>query len=372
MATPAAHLIERAAERLRAASGLIDAPPERIVLPDVPAHRAPRPAHVFQDDPVRVAEPVALQAPADTAVAYAKPAAAETAPADTAPILMPPAATAPAGASQAEVSRDGVLQGTPAVRTGVATSGTTVEPAAPRFLDISTLERTGLVVGRKARSRISEEFRIAVGHVLRTLQTSYTAGHGAANLILVTSSRPGEGKSFTALNLAGCIAQQDQRDVLLVDIDAKQRPITYELGLSDAPGLLDLVRDPSLRIEDVIVPTAIASLSVLPIGARLTSNAEMPLSRPITAVVERLARRFANKVIILDAPPCLSASDPSALAPLVGQTVMVVEAERTQRNELEAALEMIRVCPTITLLLNKIQLTTSYTFGAYHYFGTYS
>jgi receptor protein-tyrosine kinase len=267
---------------------------------------------------------------------------------------------------------DAPHDGNPATANEAAAWAPDPDSSTRRMLDIPTLERGGLVIGRKSRTRISEEFRIAMGHILRTLQEAYTAGSGSANLIMVTSARPGEGKSFTALNLAGSLAQQSQREVLLIDVDAKQRPMTYELGLTDASGLLDLVANPSLKVEDLLVRTAIPNLSFLPIGSRLPDNSEMLASRPVSAVVERLGRRFANRLIIIDAPPCLSTSDPSGLAPIVGQTLMVVEAERTQRNELEAALDLIRVCPKITLLLNKIQLTTSYTFGAYHYFGTYS
>ena len=51
---------------------------------------------------------------------------------------------------------------------------------------------------------------------------------------------------------------------------------------------------------------------------------------------------------------------------------MVIEAERTQRSEVEAALDLVRVCPTITMLLNKVRLTTSHTFGAYDYYGSYT
>jgi len=51
---------------------------------------------------------------------------------------------------------------------------------------------------------------------------------------------------------------------------------------------------------------------------------------------------------------------------------MVVEAERTQRNEVEAAIDLVKLCPKITLLLNKIQTTSSNTFGAYDYYGSYS
>jgi len=74
-------------------------------------------------------------------------------------------------------------------------------------------------------------------------------------------------------------------------------------------------------------------------------------------------------MIILDTAPCLSTSDPSTLAPLVAAIVLVVEAERTQRTEVEAAVDLVRVCPNVTLMLNKARMTTSHTFGAYYYFG---
>jgi protein-tyrosine kinase len=247
---------------------------------------------------------------------------------------------------------------------------------APLTLDLVTLERAGMVVGRKARTRISEEFRVTVGQILRSVRGSYTPGRGAGNLVMVTSARPGEGKSFSSLNIAGSIAQHTQREVLLVDIDAKQNALSDQLGIGDRPGLIDLALTPNLRIEDTIVRTIIPNLSFLPVGVRrvdsLEGGAEGTVARPITALIERLGRRFANHIVLLDAPPCLSTSDPSTLAPFVGQVVMVVEAERTQRSEVLAALDLIKACPTITLMLNKIRVTTSYTFGAYHYFGSYS
>ena len=247
---------------------------------------------------------------------------------------------------------------------------------APLTLDLVSLERAGMVVGRKARTRISEEFRVSVGQVLRAVRGSYTPGRGAGNLVMVTSARPGEGKSFSSLNLAGSIAQHTQREVLLVDVDAKQNALSDQLGVGDRPGLIDLALTPSLRIEDTVVRTVIPNLSFMPVGVRrvdsLEGGAEGTVARPITALIERLGRRFANHIVILDAPPCLSTSDPSTMAPLVGQIVMVVEAERTQRSEVLAALDLIKACPTITLMLNKIRVTTSYTFGAYHYFGSYS
>jgi receptor protein-tyrosine kinase len=233
------------------------------------------------------------------------------------------------------------------------------------------LEGAGMVVARAARTRISEEYRIVIGRVLRALREE-SSGTVLSNLVMVTSARPGEGKSFTALNLAGSIAQHSTEKVLLVDLDAKLRPISALLGVGDRLGFHDMVADQSLRPEDVILNTAIANLTFLPVGSRSGELTDSTSVRPITPVITRLARRFPNHLIMLDAPPCLSTSDPHTIAPYVGQVVMVIEAERTQRSEVEAALDLVRVCPTITMLLNKVRLTTSHTFGAYDYYGSYT
>lgn len=228
-----------------------------------------------------------------------------------------------------------------------------------------------MVLARGTRSRISEEYRIVIGRILRALRGEAPA-NGAQNALMVTSARPGEGKSFSALNLAGSIAQHGNEKVLLVDLDAKLRPISVLLNAGDRLGFLDLAANPALRPEDLILTTGVPNLSFLPVGTRMTGPVNENSVWPIPPTITRLARRFPKHVIVLDAPPCLSTSDPHTVAPHVGQVVMVVEAERTQRSEVEAAIDLVRVCPTITILLNKVRLTTSYTFGAYDYYGSYT
>jgi len=236
---------------------------------------------------------------------------------------------------------------------------------------LDAMESAGMVVARTARTRISEEYRIVVGRVLRALHDD-PDGAGLHNVVMVTSARPGEGKSFTALNLAGSIAQHSMDKVLLVDLDAKLCPISALLGVGDRLGFHDLVVDPTLQPEDVVLNTAVSNLTFLPVGSRLGEDTGVARVRPITPTIARLAQRFPKHLIMLDAPPCLSTSDPHTVAPFVSQVVMVVEAERTQRSEVEAALDLVRVCPTVTMLLNKVKLTTSHTFGAYDYYGSYS
>lgn len=291
-------------------------------------------------------------------------------------VPLPPAyAAAPIGA--ATPSRSNPLPGTGTVHPPrAAPSGpSNLSPAESTSLlpvvSIEALERGGMVVARAGRTRISEEYRIVIGRVLRALRDE-PDGTGAHNAVMVTSARPGEGKSFTALNLAGSIAQHSTEKVLLIDVDAKLRPLSTQLGVGDRLGFHDLVVDPTLRPEDVILNTGIGNLMFLPVGTRSGEITDTANVRPTTPTITRLARRYPKHLILIDAPPCLSTSDPHTIAPFVGQVVMVIEAERTQRSEVEAALELVRVCPTITILLNKVKLTTSHTFGAYDYYGSYT
>lgn len=408
MALEPGHLVERVAERLRGVGGLTAPPP--------PA-RNPKP---LSETGAGTGAGPGAETGAEAVIAAATPGAAP--PGDAPPAVAPPADAAPAGdAAVASAAEDATLPpaaGEPAAKPAAGeppagepgsgepprpgVSGETMlarvvadvpagmaraaaELANPRGaaealaptppLELEALERAGLVVGRKLRTRISEEFRVTVGTIMRSLKTTYAPGRGAGNLLMVTSSRPGEGKSFTALNLAGSIAQHTQREVLLVDMDAKQHSLSDQLGIGDRNGLIDLAADATMRIEDTVVRTAIPNLSFLPVGTRRGEGSDIgegTVARPMTSLIERMGRRFPNHLVILDAPPCLSTSDPSTIASFVGQVVLVIEAERTQKSEVLASLDLIKACQNVTLMLNKIRVTTSYTFGAYHYFGTYS
>lgn len=239
------------------------------------------------------------------------------------------------------------------------------------IVNLGTLMAAGMVVSGTNRTRISEEYRIAVSRILKS-SLKRRGNSQAGELIMVTSARPGEGKSFTSLNLAGAIAHNIMRPTVLVDVDFKKRSITHLLRLGDRKGLLDVASTGRLQIESLIIPTAIEHLSILPVG-RDAGDIEGGLERrPVSQIIEHLASRFPDYIFILDLPPCLSTSDPSTLAPVVNEAIMVVEAERTQRSEVESALDLIKLCPKITVMLNKIRTTRRHTFGAYDYYGSYS
>jgi len=369
MASQPDHLIERAAALLNAGNAAHGrAPPEPQA--DAPAPRLPAPP---AKPPASLPPTPLLPSLASTAAALAPAQAREAA------TVPPPEPWIPPAPNAAPTSAAAAASPIPAPPPPLRPVLPRPPPANVRAdavsllptISLMAMEGSGMVVARAARTRISEEYRIVIGRVLRALRDE-PEGTGLSNLLMVTSARPGEGKSFTALNLAGSIAQHSTEKVLLVDLDAKLRPMSALLGVGDRLGFHDMVVDPTLRPEDVILNTAIGNLTFLPVGSRSGELTDSTSVRPITPVITRLARRFPKHLIMLDAPPCLSTSDPHTVAPYVGQVVMVIEAERTQRSEVEAALDLVRVCPTITMLLNKVRLTTSHTFGAYDYYGSYT
>jgi protein-tyrosine kinase len=264
---------------------------------------------------------------------------------------------------------DGTTIVPPAGDTPFGQRGAYGDPAAgtlqgPVTIDAIALERAGMVDWSRTRTRISEEFRLVQRQILRSA-FGPGAEPGFSNLLLVTSARPGEGKSFMSTNLSGSIARQGDHHVLLVDADSKRDSICYNLGLAQARGLLDLAANPKLDPSPLIVKTPIERLSILPVGRERERSAELFSTKEMTRLIQSLGRRYADRLLILDAPPCLSTSDPAVLAQVVGQILFVVEADRTQRDEIEASLDLIQACPTITLVLNKQQISSRYTFGAY-------
>src|SRR5271157_3924543 len=138
-------------------------------------------------------------------------------------------------------------------------------PHGPQSIDAMALERAGMIDWSRTRTRISEEFRLVQRQILRSA-FGPGAEPGFSNLLLVTSARPGEGKSFMSTNLAGSIARQGDHHVLLVDADSKRDSICYSLGLAQARGLLDLAANPKLDPSPLIVRTPIERLSILPVG----------------------------------------------------------------------------------------------------------
>ena len=242
---------------------------------------------------------------------------------------------------------------------GLSPSGLTIT--------LSDLTRAGLMAAPTgvARSRLWEEIAVVQNQVTRTAKATSSPEGRCGRVVLVTSARPGEGKTFTSLNVAAAAALGGTKPVLLLDADGKRGSLSELLGLQDLVGLRALAADPSRRPAVLVVPTVVPRLGILPYGSAPPDAPGLPAGTAVAAAILRLAAALPEHLIILDSPPCLSTSDPGTFASVAGQVLMVVEAERTQRNEVEAALDMVDACPTLQLILNRTRLTANDTFGAY-------
>lgn len=291
-----------------------------------------------------------------------------------APPAQPQPAPAPALTRPAAVAQ--------ATQGGQATQGAAVlepppAPAPPpadiQPISVETLVKAGLVVapGGTARSRLSEEIAVIQHGILRTVKATRATDGRCPRIVMVTSARPGEGKTFMSLNLAASLANSGTRPVVIVDVDGKHMSISHLLGHDLTPGLRILAAEPARPPASMLIPTAIKRLSLLSYGPVPSDLPGIPPGQLVTAALLRLAAALPDHLLVLDTPPCLSTSDPGALAPIVGQVLMVVEAERTQRSEVEAALDMVDSCPTLQLVLNRAVLTANDTFGAYGGYSAY-
>jgi protein-tyrosine kinase len=237
---------------------------------------------------------------------------------------------------------------------------------AELILDRGQLASFGVAIPSAERSRTAEEFRL----VKRNLMTGWTGGNGAASaplrrIVMVTSARPGEGKTFVALNLALAFSSEREVKALLVDADTHHSAIKTVLGIRANTGIVDVLAG-TADLSDVLIRTNIENLLVLPAGMGGPHVPELFSSSRMSALLDEMARRFPDRFIIFDTPPCMASSDAATMAPLVGQIIFVVEAHRTQQDEIEASLSMLSACPRISLLLNKSEQTSAH-FGSYGY-----
>ena len=186
------------------------------------------------------------------------------------------------------------------------------------------------------------------------------------NLIVVTSALPNEGKTNTAINLARSIAMERNYTVLLVDADVSMGSVSSMYGLRDNPGLTDLLLDGTIDPGDVLVRTDFPDLVVLPAGQRHDHAAELMASEEMEALLEEIASRYPDRIIVLDTPPLLATAEAPVLAKHVGQVVVVIEADKTRQHVVKSALSELDPAKHIGLILNKSR-TRPHTHGNYGY-----
>ncbi len=236
-------------------------------------------------------------------------------------------------------------------------------------IDLDRLQLQGMVTPFSERSLIAEEFRLVKRPLLLKALDSRSHADNSAKLIMVASSRPGEGKTFCAISLAMSIASERDLTVLLIDADVAKPDIPKSLGFKADRGLIDLIQDENLELSDVMLRTQLDNLSILPAGRPHHLATELLASDRMGRIVKDISERYPERIIILDSPPVLMSSIAGVLALHVGQILYVVEADKTTETALDNALPLISSCKNINLLLNKSHaIGDSDRFGYYSYY----
>lgn len=234
-------------------------------------------------------------------------------------------------------------------------------------LNFETLRSQGYLTPQSAQSQLAEEMRLLKRPLLRNAFGKGAAPVRYGNLISVTSALPGEGKTFTTLNLAMSMAMEMDTTVLMVDADVVKPSLTRLLGLEEEPGLIDVLIHPELDMGSVIVPTDLPKLRVIPAGRRHAHSTELLASDQMERIAIELSERYPDRVVVFDAPPLLVTSQAGVLSQLAGQIMVVVEAGRTPQSAIKEAVSHLDKDKVIGMVLNKGRRA----FGTEYYYGGY-
>lgn len=273
--------------------------------------------------------------------------------------LQPDAATTPQGGDPASAHAAPTIERLQerAARSAEPSAEPRAEAAREWQVDEAALRRAGfLPIEEEAASRLADEVRRLKRPLLDNATGKRAKPLAHAERIVVTSAIPGEGKTFTTVNLALSLAREPDFEVLLVDGDIPKSDITRILGLDGQPGLMDVLADEQCTPEEVIVRTDVPNLSVLPAGERHPLTSELFGGRRMEHVLEALAGRNRQRLVVFDSSPLLATPESPILASHMGQVVVVVAAGHTRQHELKSALESLDDSQYVGLMLNMSRL----------------
>ncbi|WP_371869402.1 XrtA-associated tyrosine autokinase, partial [Pseudoduganella aquatica] len=234
-------------------------------------------------------------------------------------------------------------------------------------LDLKHMQDIGLVTAAGGRTTLVEDFRVIKRPLIKRAFGPRPPDEKPGNLIMITSSLPGEGKTFCSINLAMSIAMELDHTVLLVDADVARPSVLRTLGLPAQRGLMDLLLDEKIDMADVMLRTNVDTLTLLPAGTSNPRATELLASQTMTTLVYEIANRYPDRIVIFDSPPLLLTSEAHVLAAHMGQIVVVVEAERTTQHAVKEALSQLEGLSNVNLIYNKTREFPGTETYDYHY-----
>lgn len=232
---------------------------------------------------------------------------------------------------------------------------------------LDKLEDMGYVSLSSTPKLVNEELRAIKRKLLNNAFGGISKTLKGSNLITVTSTRPGEGKSFTAINLALSIALEKDKTVLLVDADVLKPSLSKKLEVEEQvdKGLMDFLLDDVKNVSDVIYKTNVDNLRFIPAGRKSHLSTELLASQKMSDLADEFINRYPDRIVIMDSPPLLGINETVVVANLSGQVIIVVEEEKTKQAELKHAISNLDKDKAIGFVMNKS--TKHHTNSGYGY-----
>jgi protein-tyrosine kinase len=231
-------------------------------------------------------------------------------------------------------------------------------------IDRERLEGLKVLPPKSQERQMATQFRGIKRPLIRFAQESVATNDVLKRTFMVASALPGDGKTFTTMNLALSLAMESDLRVLLVDADSPKRHLTQTLDLDRERGLLDVLRDDGPKVEEVILPTDVPRLDVLPVGTRSETATELVASMKMRETVHRLATLYRRGIVLFDSPPILLTNESRSLATMLGQIVLVVRAGVTPQRAVKDAVAALGEGLRISLVFNGAELEGA---AAYYY-----
>lgn len=235
-------------------------------------------------------------------------------------------------------------------------------------IDLTRLEKNGHISLNGERKQINEEYREIKRKLLANAFGSLSKTLHNPNIIMVTSSRPSEGKTFTATNLAMSIASEQDKTVLLVDADVLRPNVLNTLGLERRKGLMEYLTGDVDNISDVLYPTNIDKLKIIPAGKSHHLSTELLASQKMHETVDEFANRYPDRIIIFDTPPLIGINESAILANFAGQAVVVVEEGKAKMGDIRMSVERLNPEMAIGFVVNKSVHNDTDGSGYYGYY----
>ncbi|MGF1714774.1 XrtA-associated tyrosine autokinase [Photobacterium chitinilyticum] len=224
-------------------------------------------------------------------------------------------------------------------------------------IDTDKLEKNGMVshTNNKANPQITNEYRSIKQKIIHNAFGPAASHHENGNLVMVSSSRPSEGKTFTTINLALSLASEKDKTVLLVDADVLKPSVSkvLDLDIDKKPGLIDYLLGDAESLSDIIYQTTIPNLRILPAGTAHHLSNELLASDKMRDLTKELASRYPDRIVLFDCPPLLGVVETITVSKLLGQAMIVVEYGKTKMADVENAISELNKNMAIGFIVNK-------------------